>query len=59
MLFTVENEGQANEVVSFSMIDIDEEWKIGDCETIIEGKLYRMRYQDTKGMPLLNPLSLR
>jgi len=42
MLFTVENEGQANEVVSFSMIDIDEEWKIGDCETIIEGKLYRM-----------------
>jgi len=25
MLFTVENEGQANETASFSMIDIDEE----------------------------------
>ena len=47
MLFTVENEGQANEVVSFSMIDIDEEWRIGDWETNIEGKLYRMLHQDT------------
>lgn len=58
MLFTVENEGQANEVVSFSMIDIDEEWRIGDWETNFEGKLYRMLHQDTKEMPLLDPLSL-
>lgn len=27
MIFTVENEGKANETAAFRMIDIDEEWE--------------------------------
>lgn len=39
MIFTVENEGKANETAAFRMIDIDEEWK----ETFTE----RQRPQET------------
>lgn len=28
MIFTVENEGRANETAAFRMIDIDEEWEV-------------------------------
>ena len=35
MIFTVENEGRANETAAFRMIDIDEEWEVKRGKTAI------------------------